>query len=114
MGPSYECLHILLQHDLNTHVRKTTQDNYKVNAMHHHSKGILTAPISQSHLTASLKSLVDLPCLLDFLDGFLKETGDSLGGGPVLFASDHLIQLTLCPCREWFEIFIAEGNSKFL
>ena len=30
MGPSYECLHILLQRDLNTHVRKTRQDNYKV------------------------------------------------------------------------------------
>ena len=48
----------------------------------------------QSALSASLKLLVDLPGLLDFLCGLLKETGNGFVGGPgilVLFPSDHLI-----------------------
>ena len=71
----------------------------------------------QSALSASLKLLVDLPGLLDFLCGLLRETGNGFVGGPgilVLFPSDHLIQLTLCPCRERFQMCIAKGNSEFL
>ena len=70
----------------------------------------------QGQLSASLKPL-DLPGLLDFLNGLLKETGYGLVGGPgilVLFASDHLIEFTLCPCRERFKMYIAMGNSEFL
>ena len=117
MGPGYKCLHILFHHDLNTQDSKKRQDNTKSKATHNHAKGILTAPMLQSSLTARLKLLVDLPCLLDFLGRLLEGAGDSLVGGPsilVFFVPDHLIQLTLCPRREWFMIRIAEGNSEFL
>ena len=70
-----------------------------------------------SALSASLKLLVDLPGLIDFLYGLLKETGNGFVGGPgilVLFPSDHLIQLTLCPRRKRFTMCIAKGNSEFL
>ena len=75
------------------------------------------ALIMQGALSASLKVLVDLPGLLDFLSGLLKETGNGLASGPgilVLFPSDHLIEFTLCPCRERFKMYIAKGNSEFL
>ena len=117
MGPSYERLHILLHHVLNTHDSKTRQDNFKSKTMHNHAKGILTAPMLQSNLPACLKLLVDLPRLLDFLGRLPEGAGDCLVGGPgilVFVAPDHLIQLTLCPRREWFLICIAEGNSEFL
>ena len=55
-----------------------------------------------------------LPCLLDFLGRLLEGAGNSLVGGSgilVFFAPDHLIQLTLCPRREWFMVHIAEGNE---
>ena len=58
---------------------------------------------------ASLKLLIDLPCLLDFLNGLLKEPSNGFVGGP-----GHLIQLTLCPCRERFTVCIAKRNGEFL
>ena len=68
-------------------------------------------------LAASLKLLIDLPCLLDFLNGLLKEPSNGLIGGPgilVFLPSHHLIQLTLCPCRERFAVCIAKCNGEFL
>ena len=68
-------------------------------------------------LSASLKLLVDLPGLLDFLNGLQKATGNGFVGGPgilVLFPSHHLIQLTLCPRRKRFTVCIAKGNGEFL
>ena len=68
-------------------------------------------------LAASLKLLIDLSGLLDFLNGLLKEPGNGFVGGPgilVLLPSNHLIQLTLCPRRKRFTVCIAKGNGEFL
>ena len=75
------------------------------------------ARLMHGFLAASLKLLIDLPGLLDFLNGLLKEPSNGFVGGPgvlVFLPSNHLIQLTLCPCRERFKVRIAKGNGEFL
>ena len=94
---------------------------YRQSAMFTECTATLREPFAlmmHGALSASFKLLVDLPGLLDFLGGLLKETGNGLVAGPrvlVLFPSDHLIEFTLlCPCRERLKMYIAKGNGEFL
>ena len=117
MGPGYERLNILFHHDLNTQDSKTRQARQQVQSNTQPRRRILTAPTLQRCLAACLTLLINLPCLLDFLCGLLEGAGNSVVGGSgalVFFAPDHLIQLTLCPRRDWFMVRIAEGNGELL
>ena len=78
---------------------------------------MIVAALSGMLLTASFKLLINFPCLLDLLNRLLKKTRNGLIGRSgifILLAAHHVIQLTLCPCREGFTVRIAKCTGKFL